>query len=70
MKFFIDRIEGGYAVLIDEKTDSFEFPSKYLPQDVGEGKYIDIDIRTDEEYTANQKEEIHNLKQKLLNKGK
>jgi len=70
MKFFIDRFEGDYAVLIDEKTDSFEFPKKYLPPDAGEGKYIDVDIRTDEEYTDKQKDEIHNLKQKLLNKGK
>lgn len=70
MKFFVDRIEGEWAVLASEDQVCFDFPARFLPADAKEGVYLDFDIHVDEGYTDKKREEIRSLQQKLLNKKK
>jgi len=48
MKATVDRIEGGYAiiVLVDDERVSFPVPMNLMP-DLAEGDILDITIRKD-----------------------
>lgn len=47
---YIDRYEGNLAVLLlGEEMKKVNFPREFLPDDVGEGDYIKIDIALDKE---------------------
>ena len=61
---YIDRYEGQLAVLLlGEEMKKVNFPREFLPDDVGEGDYIKIDIALDKE--ANEAAEQEALE--LLN---
>ncbi len=61
---YIDRYEGKLAVLLlGEEMKKVNFPREFLPDDVGEGDYIKIDIALDKE--ANEAAEQEALE--LLN---
>lgn len=47
---YIDRIEEGIAVILLEDGDyQLNFPAELLPDDLGEGDYIKLDMQADAE---------------------
>ncbi len=61
---YIDRFEGDLAVLYLGAGDNMKkvnFPKSYLPEGVGEGDYLRIDIRYDREATEKAEQEALEL---------
>jgi len=59
---YIDRYEGELAVLLlGESMKKVNFPREFLPDDVGEGDYITLDIALDEEANKKAEEEALEL---------
>ena len=61
---YIDRFEGDLAVLYlgeDDKMKKVNFPKSYLPENVGEGDYLRIDISYDKEATEKVEQEALDL---------
>ena len=57
---YIDRYEGNLAVLLlGDDMKKVNFPKEILPDEVGEGDYITIDIALDKE--ANEQAEAEAL---------
>ena len=61
---YLDRFEGNLAVLLlGEEEKKVNFPKSFLPEDVGEGDYLKIEISRDEEKTAEAEAEALSLMQ-------
>ena len=58
----IDRLEGEKAVLLVGKDEQqVIFPAGELPEGIGEGDYLRMDISYDAEATQNAMEEVKRL---------
>jgi len=70
MKATIDRIEGELAVLLirDGEKIKINIPLILLPEGSREGDILDISIHKDEKETAEAKERVSSLIEKLKNK--
>ena len=67
IRAFVDRIEGGKAVLLlgeDEKQSSI-IPKEILPEGVGEGAVLTMMLQYEPELTSEATEEVRNLINKL-----
>ena len=61
---YLDRFEGNLAVLLlGEEEKKVNFPKAFLPEEVGEGDYLRIEISRDEEKTAEAEAEALRLLQ-------
>ena len=61
---YLDRFEGKLAVLlVGEEEKKVNFPRQFLPEEVGAGDYLKIEITHDEEKTLAAEEEAFNLLQ-------
>ena len=71
MKVTLDRFEGDYAVLLvrDEETIAIDLPACLLPEGCEEGDILDITITRDVEETAETKERVSKLIDKLKKKN-
>ena len=59
---YIDRFEEEKAVLLlGDEMIKVNFPTKFLPTEVGEGDYIKIDISPDTEMTEAAEDEAISL---------
>lgn len=59
---YIDRYESDLAVLLlGESMKKVNFPREFLPNGVGEGDYITMDIALDEEANKEAEEEALEL---------
>lgn len=59
---YIDRFEGDLAVLLlGDDMKKVNFPKSCLPEGVGEGDYLRIDIAYDKEATEKAKQEALDL---------
>lgn len=66
MQAVIDRIEEDKAVLlVGEEEKKVIFPLTYLPEGVGEGDYLQLEICPDPEATKNAREEAAELLKSL-----
>ena len=66
MQAVIDRIEEDKAVLlVGEEEKKVIFPLTYLPEGVGEGDYLKLEICPDPEATKNAREEAAELLKSL-----
>jgi len=70
MKATIDRVEGKLAVLLirDGESIKLNVPLILLPEGSKEGDILDISIQKDEKETAEAKEKVASLIEKLKNK--
>lgn len=59
---YLDRFEGDLAVLLlGEEMTKVNFPKRFLPEGVGEGDYLKIDIAYDREATEKAEQEALDL---------
>lgn len=73
MKYSIDRIEGGFAVLIDENENSISVPVSSLPKEAGEGSVLDKTedgFSLDSEETKRRKKRLFDLQNNLFSENK
>lgn len=71
MKAVIDRFEGDFAVMLfGDKEIKVEVPRQLLPENAGEGSWINVSFELDDEGTKKQEEKIQGLLEKLKKKGK
>lgn len=70
-KATIDRFEGYFAVLLvrDDEDIKIDFPASLLPAGCVEGDIVDIEIGRDEQATADARERVAALLEKLKKKG-
>jgi Protein of unknown function (DUF3006). len=70
-KATIDRFAGDFAVLLirDDEDIKIDFPAYLLPSGCGEGDIIDIEIGKDEQSTADARDRVTALLEKLKKKG-
>lgn len=70
-KATIDRFEGDFAVLLvrDNEDIKIDFPAALLPDGCKEGDIVDIEIGRDEQATADARERVAALLEKLKKKG-
>lgn len=70
-KATIDRFEGDFAVLLvrDDEDIKIDFPAPLLPDGCKEGDIVDIEIGRDEQATADARERVAALLEKLKKKG-
>lgn len=70
-KATIDRFAGDFAVLLvrDDEDITIDFPASLLPAGCVEGDIIDIEIGKDEQATADARERVTALLEKLKRKG-
>lgn len=55
---YIDRLEEDKAVLLwGDDADKVVFPAKYLPDEAGEGDYVNISMTLDRETTEAAEDE-------------
>lgn len=69
MKATIDRFEGKLAVLVSEDGTAFNMPLSLLPEGCREGDVLNISIERDLEETAQARERVSNLMERLKKKG-
>lgn len=64
---FVDRVEGGGAVL-EALDDSFSFalPASVLPDGVGEGDVVEFDLSNDPERREQEHQEVQELQNQLI----
>ena len=65
----VDRIEGGYAVLIDENERSFTFPLTYFPAEPRETDVFELTFTPRPDIKLEKQDRIAALFNKLKNKG-
>lgn len=72
LKFTVDRIEEGYAVLLlrDEESTTVNWPSETIPFSVSEGDILTFEIEKDEEEREAARERVKSLLQKLQEKDR
>ena len=59
---YIDRLEGDLAVLlVGDEMKKVNFPVCFLPNNVGEGDYLKLDISYDQEATEQAEQEALDL---------
>ncbi|SFT53662.1 Protein of unknown function [Selenomonas sp. GACV-9] len=59
---YIDRIEGDLAVLLlGDDMKKVNFPVSYLPENVGEGDYLKLELSYDKEATEQAEQEALDL---------
>ena len=59
---YLDRFEGDLAVLLlGGEMTKVNFPKRFLPEGVGEGDYLKIDIAYDREATEKAEQEALDL---------
>jgi hypothetical protein len=63
--FMIERIEGTVAVLETEEGETFEFPAAYLPEECGEGDYVDFVIAVNQDAADAAGESLDDLRSQL-----
>lgn len=65
--FFVDRISGGFAVLVWEERGGGEatLPVEMLPSGVQEGDWLSASFSIDAEKSASMRDEIANLMDEL-----
>lgn len=67
----VDRFEGNKAVLLfGEEEISVAVPKKFLPPNLKEGDYLDIDIAYNEEMTRRARHEAESLLAQVKAKNK
>ena len=66
---FVDRIEGGKAVLLtgENEEQTMVIPAEYLPDGAGSGSVVTIDLHYDPELTAQARNEVSDLIERLRN---
>lgn len=66
---FVDRIEGGKAVLLagENEDQTMVIPAEYLPDGAGSGSVLTIDLRYEPELTAQARNEVSDLIERLRN---
>lgn len=70
MRAVVDRIEGGFAVLLfGEQEIKVDMPLELLPHELKEGDILSVTFDVDHRSTQAQKEKISSLLQKLKNKS-
>jgi len=62
---FVDRIEGGTAVLTTDAGATIELPKKLLPAGVGEGRWLSLSLVADPSKDAAQGDKARSLRGKL-----
>lgn len=72
LKFTVDRIEEGYAVLLlrDEESTTVNWPLETIPFSVSEGDILTFEIEKDEQEKEAVRERVKSLLQKLQEKGR
>lgn len=67
MKVYIDRIEGGMAVmvLVDDDTISFNLPLNYLPAGSQAGDYFNVTFSQDSSSRQSTSESVGRLLEEL-----
>ena len=72
LKFTVDRIEEGYAVLLlrDEESTTVNWPLETTPFSVSEGDILTFEIEKDEEEREAARERVKSLLQKLQEKDR
>ena len=72
LKFTVDRIEEGYAVLLlrDEESTTLNWPLETIPFSVSEGDILTFEIEKDEEEREAARERVKSLLQKLQEKDR
>ena len=72
LKFTVDRIEEGYAVLLlrDEESTTVNWPLETIPFSVSEGDILTFEIEKDEEEREAARERVKSLLQKLQEKDR
>lgn len=70
-KATIDRFEGDFAVLLvrDDEDIMIDFPAALLPAGCREGDIIDVEIGRDNQATADARERVTALLEKLKAKN-
>ena len=70
MRAVVDRIEGGFAVLLfGEQEIKVDMPLELLPHELKEGDILSVAFAIDRQSTQTQKEKISGLLQKLKDKS-
>ncbi len=69
IRAFVDRIEGDKAVLLigEKEEHTIVIPAEYLPEEAGSGSVLSIDLRLEPELTAQARNEVADLIQRLRN---
>ena len=72
LKFTVDRIEEGYAVLLlrDEESTTVNWPLETIPFSVSEGDILTFEIEKDEQEREAARERVKSLLQKLQEKDR
>lgn len=72
LKFTVDRIEEGYAVLLlrNEESTIVNWPLKAIPFSISEGDVLIFKIEKDEEEKDAARERVKSLLQKLQEKDR
>ena len=72
LKFTVDRIEEGYAVLLlrDEESTTVNWPLETIPFSVSEVDILTFEIEKDEEEREAARERVKSLLQKLQEKDR
>jgi hypothetical protein len=67
---FVDRIEGDKAVLLtgENEEHTIVIPAEYLPEGAGSGSVLTIDLHCEPESTAQARNEVSDLIQRLRNR--
>lgn len=63
-KYYIDRIEGGIAVII-YSDGNFSLPAGLLPAGAGEGDFLRLELTVDRESREAAGEEVSRLKDRI-----
>lgn len=65
---FVDRVAGGGAKLegVDDRSIDFTLPASALPDDVGEGDVVEVELTNDPEKRKEHSEEVRSLEQDLI----
>ena len=62
---FLDRIEGGEAVLVFDDDDARELPASALPASAKEGDWLVLTLAVDPKLTQERRDDVEALRQRL-----
>lgn len=66
MEAVVDRLEGGYAVLlVGHEEIRVDIPLSLLPSGIAEGDWLKINFELNPEKTCSRRERVQNLLDKL-----
>ena len=66
IEMVIDRVEGGYAILVTGDGDRVSWPIGGLPPGAGPGMVVRVSIRVDAEGTGDLRKQVKGLLDDLL----